>query len=168
MAELNGFNADDYGEQATFEPIPEGKYLAIVEASEVKTTKDQQGSYLEFRFLVLDGQHKGRKVWSRITHKNKSPEATAIGGTQLAALCRAVGVLRPRDTVELHDKPLCISVKLEKRKDTGAITNKIVGYFPRAELAKQAAPVQQAQPAPQPVGAGAPAGARTTAPWARG
>src|SRR5690606_21521813 len=40
----------------------------------------------------------------------------------------AVGVMQPRDSVELHNIPLLITGKLNKREDTGELTNEIKGY----------------------------------------
>ena len=36
--------------------------------------------------------------------------------------------MAPRDSVELHNLPLVLTVKLKKREDTGEITNVIKGY----------------------------------------
>ena len=51
-----------------------------------------------------------------------------IAQTELSAICRAVGVLAPNDSVELHNLPLVISVKCKKRDDTGDVTNEVKGY----------------------------------------
>ena len=46
MANLNGFNANEVEPNSSFEPIPAGKYLAAITASETKPTKSGNGSYL--------------------------------------------------------------------------------------------------------------------------
>ena len=137
MANLNGFNANDIEPTAPFEPLPAGKYLAAITASEMKPTKKGDGSYLELEFTVLDGDCKGRKAWDRlcINHPNDLTQKIARGS--LSAICRAVGVMQPKDSVELHNIPLVVTVKLKKRKDTGELTNEIKGYEPKASAAGQ-------------------------------
>ena len=58
--------------------------------------------------------------------------ASGSARSELSALCRAVGVLQPRDSVELHNIPLLLTVKLKKREDTGELTNEVKGYEPKA------------------------------------
>jgi hypothetical protein len=53
MANLNGFNANQVEPATDFEPIPAGKYVAVVTASEMKPTKNGNGSYLELTFQVI-------------------------------------------------------------------------------------------------------------------
>ena len=60
MSNLNGFNANEVDPALDFEPIPAGKYLAIISASEMKPTKPCDGSYLELQFHVIEGEYKGR------------------------------------------------------------------------------------------------------------
>jgi hypothetical protein len=63
----------------------------------------------------------------------------------LSAICRAVGVLTPKDSCELHNIPLVITVKLKKREDTGDLQNEVRGY------AKREASTGHPQPAPSSV-----------------
>lgn len=128
MADLGGFDANNVEPCQDFEPIPAGKYPAVITDSEMKGTKAGTGQYLELTFEVIDGEHKGRRLWSRLNLDNPSPKAVQIAQAELSALCRAVGVLAPNDSVELHDLPLVIHVKCRKREDTGEITNEVKGY----------------------------------------
>ncbi len=137
MANLGNFNANDVEPTAPFEPLPAGKYLAAITASEMKPTKKGDGSYLQLEFAVLDGNCKGRKVWDRlcINHPNDLTQKIARGN--LSAICRAIGVMQPGDSVELHNIPLVITVKCKKRQDNGEITNEIKGHEPKAAVAGQ-------------------------------
>lgn len=110
MANLNGFDAREVEPATEFEPIPPGTYLAVAVASESKRTKAGRGSYIEFTFELLEGAFKGRKLWSRFNTDNPSTEAVRIARAQLSALCRATGVLTPRDSCELHGIPITIRV----------------------------------------------------------
>ena len=128
MTNLNGFNAMNVEPHQFFEPVPAGNYLATITASEMKPTEKGDGSYLELEFAVVDGEFKGRKVWDRlcINHPNVLTQKIAQG--KLSAICRAVGVMQPIDSVELHNIPLVIVVRCKKREDTGEITNEVKNY----------------------------------------
>jgi len=150
MANLNGFNANEVEPAVGFDPIPAGKYLAAITESEMKPTKAGTGQYLQLTFQVLEGQHKGRLLWARLNLDNPSDMAVKIAKSELSAICRAVGVLTPKDSIELHNLPMTIKVELKERDDTGSMTNEIKGYE-----------AKNSQPAPV-----APSG-RSTPPWAR-
>jgi hypothetical protein len=147
MATLN-FNANDVEPTTALDPLPAGKYLAEITASELKLTKSGNGNYLQLEFTVLDGPCKGRKVWDRlcINHPNDLTQKIARGN--LSAICRAVGVMQPRDSVELHNLPLVVTVKCKKRADTGEITNEVKGYTKRESAVgqPQQAPVHDQTP----------------------
>jgi len=128
MANLNGFNANEVEPTTTFEPLPAGKYLAAITESEMKPTKSGSGSYLQLTFTILEGEYKNRVLWARLNLNNPNATAVKIARGELSAICRAVGVLQPRDSVDLHNLPLVITVKLKKRDDTGELTNEIKGY----------------------------------------
>ncbi len=132
MANLNGFNATEVEPTSSFEPLPAGKYLAAITESEMKPTKNGGGSYLQLTFTILDGEYKNRVVWARLNLNNPNATAVKIARSQLSAICRAVGVLQPRDSVELHLIPLVISVAVKKRADTGELTNEVKGFEPKA------------------------------------
>jgi len=148
MANLNGFNANEVEPTADFEPIPAGKYLAAITESEMKATKKGDGSYLQLEFTVLEGDYKGRKVWDRLCINHPSDLTQKIARGNLSAICRAIGVMQPRDSVELHNIPLLITVKVKKRADNNELTNEIKGYESKVVTAGQPpqAPVSDATP----------------------
>ena len=128
MANLHGFNASNVDPAVDFEPIPAGKYLAIITDSGMKPTKNGSGSFLELTFQVIDGPYKNRLLWSRLNLDNQNKQAVEIARAQLSAICRAVGVMQPKDSLELHNLPLQITVKCKRREDTDEIVNEIRGY----------------------------------------
>ena len=128
MANLNGFDATNVDPATDFEPLPAGKYLAVITDSEMKPTKSGNGHYLELVFQVIEGQFKNRMLWSRLNLDNPSAQAVEIARGELSAICRAVGVMQPRDSSELHDRPLLVTVKCRRREDTGDVVNEIKGY----------------------------------------
>jgi hypothetical protein len=148
MANLSGFDANRVEPSTDYDPLPAGKYLAVITESEMKPTKSGTGSYLQFTFEILDGQFKGRKVWTRLNLANSNEMTVKIAQAELSAICRAVGVLAPNDSVELHNLPLMITVKCKKRPDTGEISNEVKGYARKDAPPPAAAPgVPPAPPA---------------------
>jgi hypothetical protein len=59
-----------------------------------------------------------------------------------------VGVLTPRDSIELHNLPLVIHVRCKKRDDTGDIVNVIKRYERVANTRPQQATPSQATTPP--------------------
>ena len=148
MANLNGFNAAQVEPSQDFEPIPAGKYLAVITETEMKPTKNGSGQYLQLSFQILDGPFKGRFVWARLNLNNSNPTTVQIARQELSAICRAVGVMTPGDSVELHNIPLVVTVKLKKRDDTGELTNEVKGYAKRDAAASSPTPAQATNPTP--------------------
>ena len=160
MATLNNFDANQVDPSVALDPLPAGKYLAVVSESELKPTKTGGGKYLQLTFQIIDGEFKGRLVWARLNLENKSEMTVKIARGELSAICRAIGVMQPKDSVELHNVPLEINVGLKKRDDNGEFTNVIKGY------AKKGGSVGGggAATAPRPA---AGAGPGSTPPWKR-
>jgi hypothetical protein len=131
MADLGNFNAHEVEPATQFDPLPAGKYLAVITESQQRPTKTGAGSYLQLTFQILDGPYKGRSLWSRLNLENSNPMTVQIARAELSAICRAVGVMTPKDSCELHSLPLLITVKCKTRADTGEITNEIKGYARR-------------------------------------
>jgi len=157
MANLSGFDANRVEPSTDYDPLPAGKYLAVITESEMKPTKAGTGQYLQMTFEILDGQFKGRKVWARLNLANSNDMTVKIAQAELSAICRAVGVLAPNDSVELHNLPLVIAVKCKKRDDTGDVTNEIKGYA-KKETPQSPAPASGTSSAPS---------ANGTPPWKR-
>ena len=155
MAILN-FDASTVEPSAGKDPLPAGKYVATISASEMKPTKNGTGQYLEIEYQIIDGEHKGRKLWSRHNLQHPNAQAVQIARGELSAICRAVGVMTPKDSAELHGLPLTITVKLQKRQDNGESANEIAAWSKK----EAAAGVPQQQ-------TGAANGAPVTPPWHR-
>ncbi|HEV57523.1 MAG TPA: DUF669 domain-containing protein [Phycisphaerales bacterium] len=146
MANLN-FNAHDVDPTTDFEPIPAGKYVAVITASEMKPTKRGDGAYLELTFQVIEGEFKNRLLWARLNLDNPNPLTVKIARSELSALCRAVGVMEPKDSCELHNLPLAITVK-QKTDADGELRNEVKGYAKRETAGGGAKPAQNANATP--------------------
>ena len=144
-----GFDASQVDPNVAPEPIPNGKYVVIIKESELKATSDGQGQLLALTLEIMEGPFKGRKLYDRLNLVNKSAEAVRIARGQLSAIFRSVGVMQPRDTVELHNLPLVAVVKVGKRKDTQELKNEIKGYEKKGAASAPAGTQQTGQPTSQ-------------------
>lgn len=146
MVSLENFDASTVEPTTDFDPLPAGKYVAVITESEFKPNNARTGSYLQFTFQIIEGEYKGRFLWARLNLDNPNATAVKIARGELSAICRAVGVMQPKDSVDLHDLPLVISVKCKKRTETGEIQNEIRGYAKKDSL--QGKPVQATNETP--------------------
>jgi hypothetical protein len=156
MADLNGFNANEFPDDAF--TVEEGEYLAMMTESKLTPTKkDPSVHYLYIKFEILEGKFKGRKVEDRLNIRHADEQVRQISNQKLAAICKAVGTITPKSSEELHDKPLALSVKLEKSTWNGEerMQNRIARYYSRDALSQKRAE-----------GAATPAGTKPA--WAQG
>ncbi len=147
MATLN-FNANEVEPNAGVDPIPAGKYTAVIVDSEMKATKSGSGQFLELTFEVVEGTYQGRKVWARLNISNPNQTAEKIAKGDLSAICRAVNVMEPKDSGDLHNLPMEITVKCKKRDDSSEFTNEIKSYAKKGASANTSAPPPQKPAAP--------------------
>ena len=169
---LSGFDASQVPEQQEFAAVPAGQYVAIATASAFKPTKNGQGEFLQFDFEIIDGEFKGRKLWARLNLRNRNATAVDIAQRELGAICRAVGVIKPNDSAELHNRPITLTVDVEL-DDRNRQSNIIKKYEPAgvaAPIAYQPAPVAPTAPPvaqPQAYAPQQTAPAPAAAPWAK-
>ena len=127
MALIN-FDASQVQPSEAMEAIPAGWYNAAIDESDVKPTKDGNGSYLHLRFTIMDGQYANRKVFTRLNIRNANPVAQEIAYKQLSAICHAVGVMQVADTGQLHGQPMKIKVKVRAATGEYEASNEISGF----------------------------------------
>lgn len=129
MADLGGqFDATDIEPRGEMTPIPAGEYRCCAIKSEWKETKSGTGKYLEFTWQVIDGACKNRMLFSRLNLDNPNSQAVEIARSELSAICHAANKIKLRDSSELHDIPIVISVAVKKREDNGEPANEVKGY----------------------------------------
>ena len=131
------FDANSVDPKQSNAPIPAGKYRAVITKSEFKNTKSGSGKYLELVIEILEGDHKGRRVWARLNLQNKNATAVSIARAELSAICHATGVMQPNDSAMLHNIPFVIGLKVTQRKDNGEMTNEIAGYEAAGSVTQQ-------------------------------
>lgn len=138
------------------DPVQPGTYEAVITESEIRPCRSGAGRGINLTFEILSEPAKGRKVWSWINYIHPKQEAQRIGQEELARLCRAVGVGKLGDTVQLHNIPVMITVAIDKDNPTRNVIKKVA---PKASVAAPAASVPPAAQAAAPVAG--------SAPWAR-
>lgn len=130
------FNANDVEPNTAFEPLPAGWYKAAFIESEEKPTKAQTGSYLQLKTQIIEGDHAGRILFERLNLNNPNETAVDIAKRTLSAICRAVGVMTPRNSSDLHDKPFMVKVAVKPAREGYDASNEIKGYEPVGSGAK--------------------------------
>ena len=132
MANLQGLYDKNDEPSTSFEPIPNGRYVASITKSELKPTASKNGEYLELTFTIQDGDYKNRTLFARLNLVNPSAQAVAIARKDLAAIRHATGVLDVKDSQQLHNIPIEIDVIVEPRNDKPEFkTNRIKSYNKR-------------------------------------
>lgn len=127
MAQLN-FDATQVEPDTGFDTVPGGWYNVAMDESDLKPTKDGAGTFLQSRFNILDGQYRGRKLFTRLNIRNANAQAQEIALRQLSAIGHAVGVLHIADSQQLHGLPLKVKVKIRKGDDNYEDQNEIISY----------------------------------------
>lgn len=139
MGNLNKFDANEVEPTESFDPIPAGKYKAIITESEMKPTKAGTGEYLSLRLDIIDGEYEGRVIFDILNLDNPNDEAVRIARKQLSAICRAVSVMTPEDSSDLHDKPMIIKVGIRPASNGYDASNSVKAY---EAIGGNAAPAQ--------------------------
>ena len=118
-----------------FEVIPAGDYPAIITEMEEKPTKDGTGMRLNLKVQIIDGKYQNRTLYDGLNTVNKSAVAQQIGRAQLKAICIALNNPSPKDSSELLNKALMVTVKIGKDMD-GNPRSEVKGYKARLTTAK--------------------------------
>lgn len=159
MADLSGFNFDATQVEPTtsYEPIPAGWYVAMITESEMRDTM-KGGQMLQLRLDIVDGDHQGRVIYDRLNLVNDNTVAVDIAQRTLSSICRAVGVMQPQDSEDLHDVPMRIKVAIRPASNGYEASNTVKTYEPVKSAAPGVAQSKPQQAAPR-------AAARPKKPW---
>lgn len=111
---LLDFDANTVEPRADFS-IVSGDYKAMIISSEMKPTKDNpENEYLLLNWEVIDGDYKGCRIFDRLNLKNTKQDAAKIAYQTLSSICHAVGLMKVKDSSELHEKPCMIKIVIEE------------------------------------------------------
>ena len=141
----------DTSDNRDFEPMPQGKYNAMVTDSSIKPTQNG-GEMIELVCKVLDGKHMNRKVWWRLNVVNENSKAENIARKDLAIFLIHLG-LPPifGDTNVVHGKPFVMGLKIKPAEGDYKPKNEVSFTAPAANQ-PTAAPMM-GRPTPPPTAA---------------
>ena len=147
-----GFSLADV--DTTPELLPPGVYPVACTRARVTTSKNNPSTKMaELEETIIDGDGKGRKVWSRYVVAHEKSEVMARGRRDLATAARVYGVAGD-DLADFVGRECLASVAVEAGKD---------GYADRNKVTKRTASMASA-PAPKASTPGAAKPASATAP----
>lgn len=143
------FDATSVEPTTAYELLPAGKYRAQIVESEMRVTRNGMGQFLWLMLDILDGEHKGRKIFDQLNLVNPNPTTVEIAQRTLSAICHATGKMHVSDSEELHLIPMTIQVKIKPPKNGYGESNAIA-YLPpeRGAVARTAKPTPAAPAAP--------------------
>lgn len=137
MAKLEqAFDSTQHEPLGDFTPLPAAWYTMQIVESDVKETKAKDGKYISLKLEVMDGEYKGRKIFTNINIINKNPVAVEIAEKTLTSICQACGKLKVQDTVVLHGIPMSVSLKIKKAQGDYPAGNEPNGFKPLGGVAK--------------------------------
>jgi hypothetical protein len=156
MPDLSDLNFDPSAIEPDrpIEPLPPGPYAVVVTNTSLRETKSGSGTYLEIEMEVVEGDHKGKRIWDRLNLRNPSDTAVEIGMRRLSSICRILGLERLPNSELLHGKTLVATVAHRDRD--GRVNVDVKGYA----ASKGAAPAKRVEAVPA-------AGGAKTPPWKR-
>lgn len=132
MAQIFGgstFDANGVAPKQDMEILPPGEYPVMIVKSDMQPTKTG-GQMLVIEMDVIDGEHKGRKIWDRLNLINQNAQAVEIAERTLSAICHAVGRLQVSDSEQLHALPMIAVVKVSPPKGEYGPKNEVSTYKP--------------------------------------
>lgn len=128
MAELGyAFDATQVEPQGDYTPVKPGYYNMYITESEMKATKAGNGHYLSLKLEVVDGEYAKRVFFDNLNLDNPNQQAVEIAQRTLSSICHAIGVMKVKDSEELHYKPMLVKVGIEEDQN-GNPKNVVKGY----------------------------------------
>ncbi len=163
MAQL-GYTADPNQPEESFEIVPAGEYLAVIEDSDYTPNKQGTGMILKLTYQIIDGEFKGRKIFENLNLQHENQQAAQIAQRALNSICLAVGVQHVQDSAQLHNIPMLLDVSV-KEDTTYGKQNRIKKHLPAG--GNQSAPATSGfvQTQPQQQTAPQTQGAKKAQPW---
>jgi len=132
----SAFNPNDPAQQGVgdWTPLPKADYYAQVIATDIEANSKQTGTFIKCDWFILAGEHAGKTLITRLNIQNPNPQAVEIAQKHMKSMCDAMGIVGPvMDTVEYHNKPCIISVKVTPGDAQYGPGNDITKYAPTGE-----------------------------------
>jgi len=97
------------------DPIPHGRYDARIIRSQFSPVATGR---LDLDFEIIGGQHDGHVIVKQLHLHGSNANTERQARAELSQVCRAVGVMAPKDSSELHNIPMVINVGVNERRNT--------------------------------------------------
>ena len=137
------YNQEAADSAPDFSPVPAGIYTVMVTEAENKTA-DSGAGMLNMTMEIVDGEHKGRKLFPNICHTKKSGESNGFGHKQIGDLCTNIGfdARELTDEGQLKMKPIKVEVVIKPHEYQGKVTerNEVASFNPTATASETATP----------------------------
>ncbi|OYW56038.1 MAG: hypothetical protein B7Y80_03100 [Hyphomicrobium sp. 32-62-53] len=143
------FDATSVEPTTPYDLLPAGKYRAQIVETEMRVTRNGMGQFLWLMLEILEGDHKGRKIFDQLNLVNPNPTTVEIAQRTLSAICHATGKMHVSDSEELHLIPMTIQVKIKPPKNGYGESNAIA-YVPM-DRASSSRSVKSTPPAAAPI-----------------
>jgi len=112
------FDPSQYEGTADFVPIrPSWQSAQIVEVSRKEAQNNSSSTYILAVFEIIEGEHKGRKIFQNITLTNQNQQAVEIGQRLLTDICNALKIGSLKNLEVLQYKPMKVRVGIKRDKD---------------------------------------------------
>jgi hypothetical protein len=130
-----GFNVMDYApgnasetESKEYTLATPGKYkVEIIDSSEEISGAGNR--YLKLKLSIMEGTHKGTWVWDNLNLYHPKEDVQGLARQILGTISKSCGIIGPKDTSELHYKPLFALLDVEPEGDYPA-KNVVKKYSP--------------------------------------
>jgi len=108
------FNPADVEEtESNFDPLPKGDYIVQITDSELAPNKNNTGTNLTLKLVVQEGKFKNRILFDNLCVQHQNVTAQNIAQTRLKRISEALGLKQIKDTSQLHDQNLSLSLDIE-------------------------------------------------------
>ncbi|MBN2582578.1 MAG: AAA family ATPase [Planctomycetes bacterium] len=94
------------------DPVPQGHYEARIVRSQFV------GDRLDLDVEIIGGPHDGRVITRKLYLHSPDANTKRRDISDLERICRAVGVLAPKDSSDLHDIPMVVHIGVTGRRNT--------------------------------------------------
>lgn len=122
------FDATQFETQDSYQPIPVGQYLVMVDEANFKETQGGAGQMIALRLKIVAGEYAGRFLFENYNIRHSNPQTVQIAQKQLASLAFCIGVYQFNDPKMLIGKPFQVKVAIRKDDKYGE-QNVVRGYF---------------------------------------
>lgn len=162
MASIGNAYDPDAKPSAGYTPLPLDDYTLEIVESSYDANKDGDGMVLALKAQIMGGEFDQRPYFIWMDLENDDQDKQNRGQRDFAGLRRAIGILNPQDTEELHFKPFKVTIGTYTQKSTGEPKNTIKKYHFDADESAVPAAANNNRPA---AAAAKPAASGGSKPW---